>query len=313
MLFALPLIILGLWLPNMLHPESFELEGTSPLFSLINENISVLAGQIIAICFLVLTAMVLNSIINQNSMFDRNTFLPALFYLVLMSSMSKSQLLSPIVISNLFLVLAFRRLFMIYRQVPCKREIFDASLFILIGCLFYFPSIILFPIVWVALSVLRPFVWREWMIPSLAILMVMVYLSVVLFLTDSLTNWRIYVNVFYGQYQNLDVDLHWSMYVAFGLLILSVNFSGFYLSKMSRNSSIRFRKLSTFFLFIISLYVIQLLVEKLILKNEVYMLQGAIPLSILLTFYFQNAKRNWLAESIFYAMLGIVVVNIYWI
>lgn len=312
-LFALPLIAILLWLPSMLHPVNVEFQNLSPLFEYIDNSIPLLMGQIISLVIVLISAFVINHIINTNDVFDRNTFLPALLYVIVMSSLKENHVLSPIVISNLFVLLALRRLFSMYRQLPCKQEVFDASVFLLIAALFYFPIIVLFPLVWIALSVLRPFVWREWILPLISLMLVAVYLVVILFWKGQLSDWKLFANITKGQYQSLIFEFNWTFYVAFALLVVVIILSGYYMSKMITASSIRFRKLSTFSMYIVSLFIVQMVIEKLLLKNELYTLLGAIPLSVLLTFYFHNAKKEWLSGFLFYSILVIVIVNIYWI
>ena len=312
-LFALPLVAILLWLPSMLHPEVVEFQGESPLFAYFNNSMSPLMGQVVSVIIVLISAFVINHVINTNDIFDRNTFLPALFYVLVMGSLKENHVFSPVVISNLFVLLALRRLFSMYRQLPCKQEVFDASVFLLIASLFYFPVIILFPLVWVALSVLRPFVWREWVLPFISFLLVAVYLATVLFWKGQLSDWKLFTNITVGQYRYFVFELHWTFYIAFAFLAITIVLSGYNMSKMINASSIRFRKLSTFSMYIISLFIVQMIIEKLLLKNELYTLLGAIPLSFLLTFYFHNAKKEWLSGTLFYSILIIIVVNIYWL
>ncbi len=307
----LPVVLVVLWLPGLLDPVAIDFLSPSPAFQVINDALPIVWSKILAMVLIVVTGIVLNGIVNNNEIFDRTTYLPALLYVLCMSVFPDMQVLSPITFSNLFWALAFWRLFRIFRQVPSKQEAFDASVFLLLGGLFYFPSIVMFPIVWIALAVLRPFVWREWLMPLLAASLVLIYWVVYILYADNPYLAEQYYNFHIGQYQLYLLEFHWSYYIAFGALAISVNLSGMQISRQLKSSSMRFRKITTFFMFIISFSIILLVLERLVLKNQVYSIVSAGPLSLLLTFYFYGAKRKLLSGALFYSILLVLIVNIY--
>jgi len=307
----MPIIAVLFWLPGLINPVPVDFSNASPLFQWVNDGLSPLFARIVAMGIVMISALIINGVINNNEIFDRNTFLPALMYLISMSAIKEYQVLSPIIISNLFLILALRRLFNIYRQIPCKKEVFDATLLILIGSLFYFPSVIMLPIVWVALKILRPFVWKEWVIPFFAFIIFGIYLIVALFWDNGLINWTDYVSINSGQYAMIKVIVSWPYYVVFGVVFILVNFSGYQISKQSKGSSLRFRKIISFFIFIVILTIAILISVKYLSNEDVYTLVGAVPLSLLITFYFNYAKKEWLSKLFFYTVFILLLVNIY--
>lgn len=311
-LVSLPIIAALFWLPGLLNPVETDFSQASPLFQWVNDGLSPLFSRILAMIIVVVSALIINGVINNNEVFDRNTFLPALMYLIAMSSIKEYQILSPIVVSNLFWILAFRRLFNIYRQVACKKEVFDATILILIGALFYFPSIIMMPIVWVALKILRPFVWREWILPFFAFIIFGIYWVVALFWDGGgINNWTDYVTFNSEQYSSIVLNISWPYYIVFSVVFILVNFSGYQITKQSKGSSLRFRKIISFFMFIIVLTIAILFFVKYLSNENVYTLVGAVPLSLLITFYFYYAKKEWLSQLFFYVVFILLLVNIY--
>jgi len=310
-LVSLPVIAVLFWLPGLLNPADVDFSNTSPLFQWINDGLSPLFSRIVAMTIVVISGLIINGIINNNEIFDRNTFLPALMYLISMSAIKEYQVLSPIVISNLFWILAFRRLFNIYRQISCKKEVFDATLLLLIGALFYFPSIFMLPIVWVALKIIRPFAWREWVIPFFTFVIFGIYWVVSLLLGNGLNDWSEFVSFNSEQYTAMEVIVSWPYYVVFSVLFILVNFSGYQISKQSKGSSLRYRKIISFFIFIMVLTISILLFVKYFSNEDVYTLVGAVPLSLLITFYFNYAKKEWLSQLFFYTVFLLLLVNIY--
>ena len=310
-LVSLPVIGVLLWLPGLLNPTVVDFSNSSPLFQWICNIGTPFFSTVTALIIVVISALILNHVVNNNEIFNRNTFLPALLYLISMSAIDEYQVLSPIVISNLFWILAFRRLFNIYRQVPCKKEVFDATVLMLFGALFYFPSILMIALVWIALKILRPFVWREWVIPFFAFIVFGVYWIVALIWGDTLSNWADYFTFDSEQYSSINLTIAWPYYILLGVVLILVSISGYQIIRQSKGSSLRFRKIIFFFLFIIILTIAILGLVQYFSHENVYALVGAVPLSLLITFYFNYAKKEWLSQLFFYTIFISILVNIY--
>ena len=310
-LVLLPIMALLFWLPGLLNPSAGHFSDTSPLFQWLSNIGSPLFSQLLALLIVVISALILNDVINKNELFNRNTLLPALLYLIFMSAIKEHQGLSPIVISNLFWILALRRLFNIYSQVPCKREVFDATVFILLGGVFYFPSSLMLALVWIALKIFRPFVWREWVIPFLGFIIFGLYWIVALVWSGAFNNWVNYFTFDSEQYYALKIAVSWPYYILLGVVSVLVSFSGHKMLDQYKASSLRFRKIIFFFLFILFLSITIVSLVQHFSSENVFALVGAVPLSLLITFYFNYAKKEWLSQLFFYAIFISILVNIY--
>jgi len=310
-LVLLPIIGILFWLPALLSPTVVDFSNASPLFQWIENVGSPIFSTAIALLIIVISALILNDVINKNEIFSRNTFLPALIYLISMSAIKEHQVLSPIVISNLFWILALKQLFNIYSQVPCKRQVFNATFLMLFGGLFYFPSIVMVALVWVALIILRPFVWREWVLPFFAFIIFGVYYIVALIWRNTFNNWLDYFTFDSEQYSSIHITISWPYYILLLVALVLVSFSGYTILRQYKASSLRFRKIIFFFLFIIILSIAILSIVQYFSNENVYLLVGAVPLSLLITFYFNYAKKEWLSQLYFYTMFISILVNIY--
>jgi len=310
-LVLLPIIGVLFWLPALLSPTVVGFSNASPLFQWVLNLGSPIFSTAIALLIIVISALILNDVINKNELFNRNTFLPALIYLISMSAIKEHQVLSPIVISNLFWILAFKQLFNIYSQVPCKKEVFNATVLMLFGGLFYFPSLLMVALVWVALKILRPFVWREWVIPFFAFIIFGAYWIVALVWVNTLNNWLDYFAFDSEQYSSINIAISWPYYILLGVVLVLVCFSGYNILRQYKASSLRFRQIIFFFLFIIILSIAILSLVQYFSNENVYSLVGAVPLSLLITFYFNYAKKEWLSQLFFYTMFISILVNIY--
>ena len=73
------------------------------------------------------------------------------------------------------MVLSLKKFTQIFRSNSCKKQVFNASIFILFSSFFYSLSIFILPLVWVVLFIIRPFVWREYLMPIIVLLISITY------------------------------------------------------------------------------------------------------------------------------------------
>ena len=121
------------------------------------------------------TGYLINSIVNRSVLFEKSYYISGLLYVVLVTSFGDiiSYLLP--LIGNLFLVLSFKNLLQIFRSKSCKKQVFNASFFILFSSFFYSYSLFILPLVWIVLFIIRPFVWREYLMPIIVLLISFAY------------------------------------------------------------------------------------------------------------------------------------------
>ena len=121
------------------------------------------------------TGFLINSVVNRSVLFEKSYYLSGLLYIVLVTSFGDiiSNLLP--LIGNLFLVLSLKNLLQIFRANSCKKQVFNASIFILFSAFFYSLSLFILPLVWIVLFIIRPFVWREYLMPIIVLLISFTY------------------------------------------------------------------------------------------------------------------------------------------
>lgn len=301
--------MLGLWLPSLMSDLLLPIENTTPLFDLINFQ-NPLLNKIVAFAIVLFTGILLNVQINKNEIFERNTYTPALFYVLIMSCFSDLHQIHPIVVSNLFWVLAYRRLLNIYNQVQCKSEIFDASIFILIGAFFCFPSAIImlvFPLI--TLVIIRPFDFKEYMMPFFAILLSLIYWAAYFYISESTFD---FLNLEQkSSYSNFQIQFNWTHYISYGLIFILMYLSGYKLIEKSKASSVRFRKTTSVLLSFLAIVIAIMIVEKYGLNNDSFILFAAVPFSLLWSFFFFYNKKKWIGSVVFYLLLVLIIINIY--
>ncbi|MCB9196118.1 MAG: hypothetical protein H6598_07815 [Flavobacteriales bacterium] len=305
-LLLLPIVMTGFWLNSLMSDQLYLFENGTFLFNWLWIDYP-LINRIIAMILIILTGIQLNAVINNNEFFDKNTYLPALLYVVFMSSSKELHQLHPIIWSNLFWVFAFRRLLNIYNQVQCKSEVFDASVFFVIGAIFNFPFsavLILFP--WITLAIVRPFDLKEYAMPIFALLLGSIYLSFYYYFFDEMN-----VDIKHNAYFNFEIKENWVNYGLYGFLIILLYSAGFKLIARSNKSSIRFRKITSNLIAFLLLSMLTMLGDKLISNNDAFIFYSTVPMTILFAFLLYHTQKKWIINTIFYLATILMLVNIY--
>ncbi len=312
-LFVLPVVAAALWAISFLYPAEVTVSQPMPLYALFSWLIGdhVIVNIAVAMAIVIAQAIFLNGIFNNNEFINRETYLPALLYTIFCGAFVSQHGMHPALFANFFLLLALRRVLVIYRQPNVYSQVFDAGIFIGIGSLFYFPTLLAFPFIWMALTILRPFIWREWFIPVLAAVVPYLFVAVYYY-------WQEQPEALWQLYQRSDFSMahdfigHTALnYTFLGLLLWLLLVGISHVFNSMRNSTMRYKKvLRTFFSFAFATLLIYALSCFNVDENYRFVLL-AIPLSVLYTFYFFKAKHQWWAELLFYSLLAIIGVGLY--
>ena len=192
----IPLLATVAWLPSLLSDSYQQLAldlNPMPLYELLADYIThhSLWSRIIAMLLLMVNGFYLIRLNNKYLFIRVRTLLPAFFFIFLVSSFPSLHRLNPALIAMLFLFSAVDRLLASYKTERLSYSFFEASFLIGVGSLFYFNLIGFIVIVWIALLILRPVIWREWVFSILGLATPWVFfLATDYFLHDSL-EWSI--------------------------------------------------------------------------------------------------------------------------
>ncbi|MCH7534460.1 MAG: hypothetical protein IH948_01695 [Bacteroidetes bacterium] len=183
--FLLPLVIVGFWIFPFLSLRPVSDSVDMPLYELIH---NLLGNSYVSIVFAMLLlfveALLLNKVVMSKKVFSKKSYLPALLYIVLMSSFPAMLYLNPVIIANLFLILSLRKLFNIDKESDFLSDIFDASLFIGIASIIYLPSIVFILFVLYCLFILRRGDMKEKLIAIVGLIVPFAYVFTYYFWFD---------------------------------------------------------------------------------------------------------------------------------
>ena len=277
-----------------------------PLLTYFNLNKFLLYGTYAVVVFF--TSFKINFIINKSVFFQRTNYACGLIYtitIILICPIHQAVLPA---IANLFAVLAIENLMKIYRNKSCKIEVFNAACWLLLSSIAYSYNAFLIPMVWLALYFIRPFEWREYLMPIIGFLFIATYLLTAGFIFEKLPLWVENWWAIKDGYLNNDSEnwVYFLMVISIGLLI---SLRTLYLSFIS--SSNRYKKVSWIIVAFLFCCVVQFLFNYFSFGLNSPVLYGAVfPFSVLISNTILNAKSNWLPNSfIGISIIGYIIIT----
>ena len=217
---------------------------------------------------------------NASDLMDRRNHLPALLFPLLFAAFDRSAVLDPALTGMPFVLWSLRRTWSLTNRSDARAQLFDSGLLMGIAALFYLPYLFLVVVLWASVSVIRPFDWREYVLPLLGSA-VAIYLAwgVMRLLGETPWPWP------RGQRWLLHALL-WPV-----VAVALYRYADSYQRGIMRVKNIR----SGFLGFCVAIGVIMAAVW---LLNQAFPpVLLAIPLSVVVSYAFMSDRRAWLSES----------------
>lgn len=273
------------------------------IFLRAHPQLSVVFGFLIAMG----EAFLLNYIIYQHHILMKRSWLPALMFVVLSACTPGLLWLHPQHIAGIFLLGALHLLLGTYRMDKSFGSVFNAGILIGVAALFYLPSIVFLIFAIVCIILLRPFIWREWIILILGSTVAPIYAGVYYFWNDKLLFMT--SEVIFNPIRNRDfflkLPVEYYFLTAMTGLMLFVS-AGRFLSGAGTSTLKTKKGISVMIWFL----VFSLLAVLPAQNNAVAGIIFAIyPLSLFTSNYFLVARRLWLAETIFILLLTSIALS----
>lgn len=291
----------------LIHPEWYALSDfQSPFYTLLVDLLKNIFGNnfyfffSLSLGLIFAQAMAINRFVNDIKLFPKITYVPGLLYVLCASLFREYLFFNPMLIVNTFIVFIVIKMFSIYKKAACQKEIFDVGLMIGICALIYFPSLSLLLLFFIGLSILRPFVWREWVIGIAGVLTPFFLAGTVYFWNDNLA--KFFLATFESVYAEFNIAIEGGPELIWigGEIVIMVGISIYLLQNNFMKSPVQFRKFLTLMLWgIVILAFSSLFLSKLMLNH--FLILSA-PLSIILSYFFLNFRKWYIPETFFWSL-----------
>lgn len=262
----------------------------------IGETLSPSGNVIVAGFMVYIQAILFNRVVNNHALLSKPSFLPALLYVTSASLFMPFLILSPPLICNFLLIWMMDKFLKVGKSPNAIMIMFDVGMIIAIGTLIYFPFIVMLVMLWLTLLLYRSFEWREWVSGLVGILTIFFFVGVYYYWNDSLSMfYKIWLplgnkfpSVFKINYNDYLVLIPVVVMMVLAALQLRENFFRSFISTRKA-----FQML--FFMFIVALISFYTKPD----FRLYHFLLCVPPGSVLLAYYFSNAKKRWFYESLF--------------
>lgn len=245
-------------------------------------------------------ALLLNGIYNRNGFQEKNTYLPALLYVVFQSFFHSFYFLTGLGIATTLLILAFWQLLKLDQNTDGRKAVFNASILLGVSATFYPLLLVSIPFLFGMIWILRPFVFRESALAIIGFVTPLIYVGV----------YRWVMGIELDNDELSSASSEWKlldMYVAAGAMVLIV-FAGFRaLFNKINQSSIRLKKIFRINTMLLTLFAIITLLEITTYKKVEAGSLGLIPLLFLITYGFGSKNPAPFNAFVFYLLCAFSV------
>jgi hypothetical protein len=309
--FILPVIVIALWSQGFFKQQFLSAQNTGLLYNIICKGFVALPQFVLVLLAIILItyqAIYLNILLNKYEVLYKATYLPSLFYVLMMSYSSEVILFHPVLLVNLLLLPVIDKTFSLFKNDSPSSAVFSSCFLLSLCTLIYFPSIVLLLFFFVALGFLRAFNPKEWIVALVGFAVPFYFAGVYAFYTDSLNEtYRQFISQFnfYRIERAKLTPAMLSLVIYFGFLFLIS------LTKLRVNfykNSIRSRsELQALFIFLLLGIISSFFFQKLSLVHFNLL---AIPVSVMLGYLYASSKRRTvLTEISFWVLVGLIVHN----
>ena len=249
------------------------------------------------------SVFVLDFLSNKNNLTKKNSYKILIFSLFI-ALLPETYLNSQILIANLFILLALRRIISLRSNKEIIKKLFDAAFWLSIATLFYFWSILFFILIVIGIILYRVVNIKNWIIPIVGILTVAIIWSSYMIIMgyDLILYFQNLINFSFdiSTLNNKRIVISCTIILSYG--IWSLLYFIRYLKAKSKKSRPSF--IILIFMIIISLLVVAVAPD----KNGSEFLFLFAPLSIIITNYLETISEKWFKEALLLGLLATPII-----
>lgn len=306
----LPYAIL-LRLKSVLSSVSYTVLGSeSPLYiAFMSLFYSSLLQSLFSIFLVFIQAIAINRIVIRNRISTEQSLVPGLVYILFSSMFIEYSILSPVLVSTTFIIIALSNLFQIYGKKATTTHTFNVGFMISMASLFYYPSILFLIIGILGFIMLRSIMLKGLLQILIGALFPYYIVFAYAFYYNDLTMFNsLYTDKFY--WFNGFSSVFEAPYYLYGIAILLTVFSLFNYTNNIKAKSIQTQeKIDLLYLFLLLFLIAAFIVNN---YSMVYLQFIFVPLSIFFTLWLLKLKSTILIEFIHFAFV-IALISLHYI
>jgi hypothetical protein len=268
-------------------------------------NLFEILKQILLFIVCLSSVFILDFFVTRNNLTRKNSF-KILLYVLFVAMFPETILNSKILISNVFILLALRRLVSLRSKKEIKKKIFDAAFWISIATLFYFWAILFYSLIFAALLLYSISDLKNWIIPFIGILCVAI-ISVSYMIITEIDYILYFKNLYkfsfdFSQLNSKNIIVSATILFSYGLWAL------FYYFKNLNNKPKNYRP--SFILIGIAFIVSTLIIVISPQKNGSEFIFLFAPLAIIITNYLEMVSERWFKEALLLILIITPILNL---
>lgn len=244
--------------------------------------------------------------VTKNSLTQRNSY-KILFYVLLLAIVPMALEENKILMANLFIILALRRIFSLRNNLRVKKKLFDAAFWITIAALFYFWSILFFALIFAALLLFSNDQIKNWIIPITGFLCVLIILLCYFILTTG----NISDALWFIQPLDFDFSDYNALKFVTGItIILSLGlWATFFYIKGISDKPKQFRSSHLLILYTTLLALVIILIAP--NKNGSEFVFLLTPLAIIMANFIEGLSERWFSEVFIWLLIVTPLIKLF--
>jgi hypothetical protein len=262
--------------------------------------------SVLAFTLLYTQALMINYMVNEYRMITRQTYLPAMAYLIITSLMPEWNYLSSPMVANTFLIWTFIYLFRLYNSGNARAQIYNIGLITGINSYIYFPSAAFLICFLLGIMILKPFRLNEVFLFLLGCMTPYYFHAVYLFIVGkfSWANFIPHISVKIPSIKS-------SIWLAVSTLLLAIPFliGGYYVQTHLRKMLIQVRKNWS----IILLYLLLAFFVPFINSDQSFhtWVLVTVPFAVFHACAYFYPPKRWLSLVLFFITIGYILFQQY--
>ena len=264
------------------------------------DSFSFIANQIITLVVVMLGALFVNFLVIEQEITSKTNYLPAFFYILFSFSSITKSVVEPILVANLFIIPALYFLINSYRKDYALMDVFKSGIFMGLASFFCIHYISAFPLMFIALIILRPFNWREWSVLFIGLVTPLyLYVSICYLTTNDAFVVFSMIKEATSSLQKLIISEY---YLAFILMCaVTVVFALFHYFAKGFGGKVKTQKTKYVLLWMLLFCLLMVFFEQV---SDMILLPCIIPLSIFIGDYLSEIKQLKIANTLLVLFIG---------